>query len=67
MQKTITVLIKSVYGRELFYPVCENAKRFAQLTKSKTLLESDLLTLQLIGFDIKIETPEFKTSQFVKV
>ncbi len=48
--QTITIEIKSVYGRELFYPVCENAKRFAQLTRSKTLLESDLLTIQMMDF-----------------
>ena len=64
--QTITIEIKSVYGRELFYPVCENAKRFAQLTKSKTLLESDLLTIQMMGFNIEIKKPEFKTTHFVK-
>jgi hypothetical protein len=66
MQKII-VELKSVYGRELFYPVCDNSKRFAKLAKSKTLLESDLLLIQLCGFKIEIKTPEFKFERFVNV
>ena len=66
MQKII-VELKSVYGRELFYPICDNAKRFAKLAKSKTLLESDLLLIQLCGFDIEFKKPEFKFERIVNV
>ena len=66
MQKII-VEIKSVYGRELFYPICDNSKRFAKLAKSKTLLESDLLLIQLCGFDIEFKKPEFKFERIVNV
>ena len=45
-ENKITIEIKSVYGNALFYPVCDNAKRFAELTKRKTLLESDLITIK---------------------
>jgi len=64
MQKII-VELKSVYGRELFYPVCDNAKRFAKIAKSKTLLEADLLLIQLCGFDIEFKKPEFKFERIV--
>ena len=66
MQK-ITVELKSVYGRELFYPVCDNAKRFAKIAKTKTLLEEDLVLIQLCGFDIEFKKPEFKFERIVNV
>ena len=35
--KEIIVEIKSVYGNEVIYPVCEHAKLFAELAGTKTL------------------------------
>jgi hypothetical protein len=34
--KTIQVEVKNVYGTERIYPLCDNAKRFARLTNTKT-------------------------------
>ncbi len=65
-ENKITIEIKSVYGNDLFYPVCDNAKRFAELTKRKTLLESDLITIKNLGFKIEIKT-SFKFERFVNV
>lgn len=37
MQATIQVTVKDVYGQELVYPVCDQAKRLAALVGTKTL------------------------------
>ena len=54
----ITVLIKSVYGQERIYPVCDKAKAFARLTGRKCLSRSDLEIIESLGFEVKIETPK---------
>lgn len=45
---------RSVYGRDLYYPVCENAKTIAEIAGTKTL---DLLVLSLckrLGFVLEL-------------
>lgn len=51
----ILIQIKSVYGNEMIYPVCENAKRFAALAGKKTLSRSDLKIIKDLGFEIEIQ------------
>jgi len=58
MNKTIKVEIKHVYGVERFYPVCENAKRFALLTNSKTFNRDILSIIKNIGIDVELITPK---------
>lgn len=48
----IRVEIKSVYGEEKIYPVCEQAKLFAQLANTKTLTPAALRLIGRLGYDI---------------
>ena len=53
MVKRIIVAIKTVYGKDLIYPIDENAKKFTQLTKTKTLSVSDLFVIEDLGFEVE--------------
>jgi len=53
--KTIIVEIKNVYGVERIYPVCENAKRFAMLTSTKTFNRDIIEVIKSLGCKIEIK------------
>ena len=55
MTYNITVDIKNVYGNELIYPVCFNAKKFTSLTKNKTLSKKDIDIIKTLGYKIVVE------------
>ena len=55
MTYNITVDIKNVYGNELIYPVCFNAKKFTSLTKNKTLSKKDIDIIKTLGYEIIIK------------
>ena len=57
MEKQITVSVKSVYGRQTIYPVCEQAKLFTHLTGNKTLSQSNIATIKALGYTITVEQP----------
>tara|TARA_R110000787_G_scaffold96662_3_gene200147 strand:- start:244 stop:597 length:354 start_codon:yes stop_codon:yes gene_type:complete len=50
----ITVEIKTVYGKQLIYPVCENAYAFASLTKKKTFSLDNVDEIKKLGFRIEV-------------
>ena len=50
---TIHVEKKNVYGNELIYPVCQQAKRFAILTGQKTLSSTSIIIIKRLGFTFK--------------
>lgn len=52
---TITVKIKSVYGNELVYPVCEQAMRFCMLTETKTLTSRHITVIKSLGYTIAVQ------------
>ena len=52
MEKKIVVTVKTVYGNELNYPVCDNAKLFAALASSKTLTEANLSKVKAAGWEV---------------
>ena len=54
----ITVAIKSVYGNELIYPISDNAKLFAILTRKKTLTKQALATIKKLGYEVEVQKPE---------
>ena len=54
MEKTIVVEIKSVYGVERFYAKT-HSKAIEMLTGTKTLSNSHLHALTLLGFEIEAE------------
>jgi len=57
MNKEILVRIKTVYGNDLIYPVCDNAQKFAVLTNKKTLSKNELAYIKALGFEVKVEAP----------
>lgn len=52
----ILVEIKTVYGNEMIYPVCEQAIKFAKLTGKKTLSRSDIATIKDLGFEVEVKS-----------
>lgn len=55
---TITVEIKSVYGTELVYPVCEKALMFAKIAGTKTLARNTLAMIKHLGYNVNIKQIE---------
>jgi hypothetical protein len=53
--KQITVQIKSVYGKQTIYPVCDDAILFAKLTGNKTLSQGDIATIKGLGYTIAVQ------------
>jgi len=48
----IKVKSREVYGNELFYPVCETAQAFANLTNKKTLSPYSLRIIKNLKYSI---------------
>lgn len=55
MSLKIIIKKKTVYGNELFYPVCENSKKFCKLTNKKTLDHRDIELIRSLGFEVSLE------------
>jgi len=53
----LTVEIKSVYGVERIYAVCNNAKLITKLKQSKTLSKEDISILRELGYRIETKQP----------
>jgi len=51
----ITVLRKDSYGQERIYPVCEKAKLFAEIAKTKTLGLKDLKAIKNLGYEVGMQ------------
>lgn len=51
----ITIQIKSNYGNEAIYPVCDTAKLFASLVNQKTLVRRDIDHIKKLGYSINIK------------
>jgi len=49
---------KQVYGKILYYPICETAQIFSDLTKTKTLDRFQLQKIQGLGYSIELKQPE---------
>jgi hypothetical protein len=48
----ITVQIRTVYGVENVYPICDKAKSFARIARTKTLTLDTLHEVKALGYDI---------------
>lgn len=55
----IEVEPKHVYGVLRIYPVCDKAKIFTALTRSKTLLDTDISLIKQLGYKIKVRHTDF--------
>ena len=53
----LIVEIKSVYGVERIYAVCNNAKLITKLKQSKTLNKEDISILKELGYKIETKQP----------
>ncbi|CAM6053512.1 unnamed protein product [Sphagnum tenellum] len=51
----ILIEVKTVYGKEAIYPVCANAKTFAEIAGSKTLTRATLAKIAKLGFSIGVQ------------
>ena len=51
----ITVKIKSNYGQEMIYPVCEYAQRFAAIARTKDLSRETIAHIKKIGFAVEVQ------------
>jgi hypothetical protein len=51
----ITVRIKSNYGTQMLYPVCDTGKLFARLVGRKTLTLADIETIKALGYTVRVE------------
>ena len=58
--KTLEIKPKEVYGRMLYYPVCEHAKLFAQLTGKATLTPETIKICESLGYTITTTQPEWR-------
>ena len=54
----ITIKQVDQYGTVTFHPVCETAKTFAQIAKTKTLTPDTLRAIKALGYQIEIRHPE---------
>ena len=52
--KQITVQIKSIYGNEMIYPICPQAKIFAELAGTKTLTRTAINLIKDLGFKVNV-------------
>jgi endonuclease IV len=53
--KTYTVEIRDVYGKQTIYPVCDTAHTFAALTGCKTLTDLALMRINSLGYRMVIK------------
>ena len=49
---TITIQIDKAYGGFLFYPICDKAKTFAKLAKTKTLSYDAIKHIKELGYEV---------------
>jgi len=54
----ITVSIKSHYGTQYIYPVCDAAQCFCDLTGKKTLSHRDIDLIKYLGYSINVQQPQ---------
>lgn len=53
----LIVEVKSIYGVERIYAVCNNSKLITKLKQSKTLNKDDISILRELGYKIEIKQP----------
>ena len=50
-----TVQIKTHYGTQFIYPVCQTAQHLARLTGKKTFSHRDIDTIKALGYTINVQ------------
>lgn len=59
-QMKIIIEQKQVYGKTLFYPVCQTAQIFSSLTKTRTLDRFQLQKIKSLGYSIELKQQELE-------
>ena len=59
MQQTLIIEAKSNYGNQVFYPVNECAKLFAEIAGTKTLGLDTIKKAKLLGFVVEVKQPSY--------
>jgi hypothetical protein len=59
-QMKIIIEQKQVYGKTLFYPVCQTAQIFSDLTRTKTLDRFQLQKIKSLGYSIELKQQELE-------
>lgn len=54
---SIQVILKTVYGNETIYPVCEKAHAFARLAGQKTLTMREVNIIKGLGYEVQVVQP----------
>jgi hypothetical protein len=55
----IEVEVKNVYGKDTFYPLCNQAVLLARLTGNKTLTLDALNTIKALGYEIAVQQKHY--------
>ena len=66
MNNNLEVMVKNVYGNDLVYPHCEQARKLANFKGTKTFNELDLKRLNAMGYEFTwvADRPEYIGVQF---
>jgi len=59
MTQTITIRVTKNYGTTVVYPVCETAKKLADLIGTKTFTNAALHKLVDLGYEMTVEQQQF--------
>ena len=52
---SITVSIRTHYGTQYIYPVCDAAQKLCDLTGKKTLSQKDIGIIKYLGYAINVQ------------
>ena len=55
MTMELTVEQRNVYGKTVFYPICQLSTALARIAKTKTLTTENLVILTNAGFDSEVK------------
>lgn len=50
MKKVLNYYVKSVYGKDLNYPACEDSKTLASLLNAKTFTQNQMKEIEKLGY-----------------
>jgi len=56
--RIVQIEVVDHYGTPRYYPICENAKKFAKIAKTKTLTMDALRVITSLGYFVKMQEPK---------
>lgn len=55
MEKQILVDVRTVYGRRVIYPVCNDAQAFCRLARTQSLTNEAIEAIKALGYTIIVK------------